>query len=281
MPMPLTISQALQQATEKLRPISHSARLDAEVLLAHVLKKNRVHFLTWPEEPLSQLAYKRYMELAERRAQGEPIAYITGVQEFWSLKLKVTPDTLIPRPETEILVQEALALLRDDTQYEIADLGTGSGAIALAIAKERPLCHITGIDQSRRAIEVAAQNGARLGLTNASFQQGHWLADFADVSLDMIVSNPPYVALGDPHMAEGDVCFEPSSALLAGPEGLDEYYKILPEAKRCLKPNGWLLLEHGYDQQDKLLDLLQQHGFKHIRGIRDYSSQPRVAVGQI
>jgi len=277
--MPLTIAQTLQQATEKLQATSDTARLDAEVLLACVLKKDRVHFLTWPEEPVSQITLKYYLELVERRVQGEPIAYLTGYQEFWTLKLKVTPDTLIPRPETEILVQEALILVREDISYEIADLGSGSGAIALAIASERPRCRIRGIDQSDRAVQVATENATRLGLSNVTFQQGNWLTDFSDNSLDMVVSNPPYVADNDPHMSEGDVRFEPKSALLAGPEGLDTYEKILPEAKRCLKQNGWLLLEHGYDQQDKLLGLMQQYGFKESRGIRDYADLPRVVIG--
>lgn len=278
--MPLTIAQLLHQATEKLQGTSDSARLDAEVLLAHILKEDRVHFLTWPEEPVSQLTQKFYLDLIERRAKGEPIAYITGYQEFWSLKLKVTPDTLIPRPETEILVQETLILMREDIHYEVADLGSGSGAIALAIASERPRCHIKGVDQSKCAVQVATDNASRLGLTNVSFQQGDWLADFADNSLDMIVSNPPYVAEGDPHMSEGDVRFEPATALLAGPAGLDAYQKILPETKRCLKQGGWLLLEHGYDQQPRLLEMMQQHGFKQTRGISDYAGQARVVMGQ-
>lgn len=279
--MPLTIAQALQQATEKLKPTSDTARLDAEVLLVHVLKKDRVHFLTWPEEPLSQVTQESYQALVARRAGGEPIAYITGYQEFWSLKLRVTPDTLIPRPETEVLVEEALTLLREDTHYEIADLGTGSGAIALAIASERPQCHVLGLDQSAQAVQIASENARRLGLDNVSFRQGDWLSGVADNSLDMIVTNPPYVAEHDPHMQKGDVRFEPASALLAGSDGLDAYRRILPEARRCLKPGGGLLLEHGYDQQDRLLALLQQQGFIQTRGIRDYAGLPRVVVGRV
>lgn len=279
--MHLTIAQLLHQATKKLQGTSDSARLDAEVLLAHILKADRVHFLTWPEEPVSQLTQKFYLDLIERRAQGEPIAYITGYQEFWSLKLKVTTDTLIPRPETEILVQETLILMREDIHYEVADLGSGSGAIALAIASERPRCHIRGVDQSKRAVHVATDNASRLGLTNVSFQQGDWLADFADNSLDMIISNPPYVAEGDPHMAEGDVRFEPDSALLAGPDGLAAYRQLLPEIRRCLKKKGWLLLEHGYDQQLPLRELLAEHDFKSIKSVMDYSGQPRVLIAQI
>ncbi len=276
--MPLTIAEALKQATEKLTPVSDTPRLDAEVLLGHVLKKDRVHFLTWPEEPLSQLTQKKFLELVERRIQGEPIAYITDVQEFWSLKLRVSADTLIPRPETEMLVLEALNLLREDVKYKIADLGTGTGAIALAIASERPLCTIIGVDQSRMAVKIATRNANYLGLDNVTIREGDWLTDFADNSLDMIVTNPPYVAENDPHLSQGDVRFEPSSALLAGPEGLDEYRKIIPEAKRCLKKNGWLLMEHGYDQQDKLLKLLEENGFKEARGIKDYAGQPRVVM---
>ncbi len=279
--MSLTIAQNLQQATEKLKPSSDSARLDAEILLAHVLKKDRIYFLTWPEELVSQPYQAAYLELLERRAGGEPIAYITEVQAFWSLQLKVTPDTLIPRPDTEILVQEALNLLHEDMNYTIVDLGSGSGAITLAIAVERPHCHILGVDQSKQAVQVATENANQLALHNVTFQQGDWLSDVADSSLDMVVSNPPYVAENDPHMSEGDVRFEPTSALLAGPEGLAAYEKILPEAKRCLKQKAWLLLEHGYDQQNKLLELMQQHGFKETRGVRDYGGQTRVVIGRI
>lgn len=278
--MSLTIAQAIKQAAERLQAVSDSARLDAEILLARVLKKDRVHFLTWPEEALSQLTRKSFLELVDRRVGGEPIAYLIAEQEFWSLKLKVTPDTLIPRPETETLVEEALKLLQENKKYRIADLGTGTGAIALAIASERPACTILAIDQSRIAVSVATQNAARLGLQNVTVQQGDWLRDVVDNSLDMIVSNPPYVAENDPHLAEGDVRFEPAAALVAGPEGLDEYVKILPEARRCLKQNGLLLLEHGYDQQHNLLALLQQHGFREARGIRDYAGQARVVIAQ-
>jgi len=273
-----SISQLLSRATEQLKSSSDTARLDAEVLLAHILKKNRVHFLTWPEEPVAQSIQTVFLQLVARRAMGEPIAYITGTQEFWTLTLTVTPDTLIPRPETELLVEQALHLLREDIHCELADLGTGSGAIALAIASERPLCHIRGVDQSARAVQVARENAIRLGLGNVSIQHGDWLTDFADNSLDMIVSNPPYVAINDPHMSQGDVRFEPESALLAGTEGLDDYKKLLPEAIRCLKKEGYLLLEHGYDQQDKLLLLMQEYGFEGARGLRDYAGQARVII---
>ncbi len=277
--MPPSIKQTLHQATQGLKPCSDTARLDAEVLLAHVLQKDRSYFYTWPEEAVAESTLQRFFELVDRRAEGEPVAYLTGWQEFWSLKLKVTADTLIPRPETEILVQEAIGLLREDASYEIVDLGTGSGAIALAIAVERPRCHVLGIDQSNPALQVAADNALRLKITNATFRQGDWLTGFAEASIDMIIANPPYVAEFDPHMSEGDVRFEPRSALLAGPEGLDDYKKILPEARRCLKQGGCLLLEHGYDQQDRLLDLMQRNGFKDARGIKDYAGRPRVVIG--
>jgi len=277
--MSTTIRQLLQQATEQLTPVSKTARLDAEVLLAHILKKERVYFLTWPEKPVDPSTQQHYMSLLKRRTQGEPVAYIIGSREFWTLHLSVNTDTLIPRPETEILVQESLHLLREDTPYDIVDLGSGSGAIALAIASERPLCHIVGVDQSTQAVQLATENARQLALDNVTFQQGDWLAGFADHSVDMIVSNPPYVAAGDPHMSEGDVRFEPTSALLAGPEGLDAYIKILPEAQRCLRPKSWLLMEHGYDQQDRLGELMAQSGFRDIHGIKDFSGQPRVIMG--
>ena len=278
--MPNTIAQCLRQATEQLQSSSDSARLDAEVLLAHLLQKERIYFLTWPEEELSVSMQQQYQALINRRQKGEPIAYITGFQEFWSLRLKVTPDTLIPRPDTEILVQTALEHIPEAKDYSIADLGTGSGAIALAIAVERPLCHITGVDQSEAAVLIARENATRLGIHNVRFERGNWLDTFADQSLDMILSNPPYVAEKDPHMSEGDVRFEPVTALLAGPEGMAAYDIILPEAKRCLKQGGYLLLEHGYDQQARLLMRLQQQGFVKTCGIKDYASHDRVVIGQ-
>lgn len=279
--MPLTIQQALKNATAILQEASDSPRLDAEVLLAYLLKKDRVHFLTWPEEPLSQITEKFFLELVERRRQGEPVAYIIGEQEFWSLKLKVTRDTLIPRPETELLVEQALALIPQQRRCLIADLGAGSGAIALAIAAERPRCQVTGIDQSRAAIRVAESNARHLGIENVRFQQGNWLEGFGADSFDLIVANPPYVAAGDPHLDEGDVRFEPHTALVSGSEGLDDIRIIIGQSLKCLKQKGWLVMEHGYDQQEAVLKLMEQAGFRELHGIRDYAGQPRVVLGRV
>ncbi|MDH5778380.1 MAG: peptide chain release factor N(5)-glutamine methyltransferase [Gammaproteobacteria bacterium] len=279
--MPTTIQQAIQTATAKLKDSSDTPKLDAEVLLAHLLKKNRVHFLTWPEEPLSQITERFFFDLVERRAEGEPVAYITGMQEFWSLKLKVTTDTLIPRPETEVVVEQTLVLIPDDTACDIADLGTGSGAIALAIASECPQCNVFGIDQSKSAIRVAETNARQLDLSNVSFSQGNWLEGVDAHSFDIIVANPPYVALNDPHLQQGDVRFEPQTALVSGDDGLDDIRNIIPQAKKCLKRKGWLVLEHGYDQQPQIMALLDAAGFRELHGLTDYAKQPRVVLARL
>lgn len=275
-----TLRQALQHATDILAAHSDSARLDAEVLLAHVLNKGRAHLFTWPEQVLSGEQAQQFFALVEQRATGKPIAYITGMQEFWSLALHVTPDTLIPRPDTEVLVEAALTLIPKEARYTIADLGTGSGAIALAIASERPHCRVIGVDQSDAAVAVARDNAIGLHIDNVQFQVGHWLDGFGDQSLDIIVSNPPYIAEADPHLGQGDVRFEPRSALQAGPEGMDDYKQIVPAANRCLRPGGWLLLEHGYEQQAGLIALLEAQGFEDIRGLKDYGGRDRVVMGR-
>jgi len=279
--MSLTIQQAIQKATTLLKETSDTPKLDAEVLLAHLLKKNRVHFLTWPEEPLSQITERFFLDLVARRVQGEPVAYLTGMQEFWSLTLKVTTETLIPRPETEVVVEQTLALIPEDVHCDIADLGTGSGAIALAIAAERPHCDVLGIDQSKSALRIAETNAQQLELTNVTFRQGNWLEGVDAYSFDIIVANPPYVAAADPHLQQGDVRFEPQSALVSGEDGLDDIRVIIPQAKKCLKRNGWLVMEHGYDQQQQILALLEQAGFGELHGIMDYAKQPRVVLARI
>jgi len=276
----LTISQALQLGRKCLQPHHDSAALEAEILLCHCLAKNRVYLRTWPEKSLSPEALTRYEQLLARRARGEPIAYITGHKEFWDLVLRVTPDVLIPRPETEHLVELALEKIPVDAQWQIADLGTGSGAIALAIAKERPQCHITATDHAAASLEVARDNAANNNIANVSFRQGFWFEALAGERFHIIVANPPYVAETDPHLQQGDLRFEPQRALSSGTQGLDDITHIISHALPYLKAPGWLLLEHGYQQGDMVVALLRQHGFCETRCHSDYAQRERVSVGR-
>lgn len=276
-----TITQTLQQATAQLSPTSDTARLDAEILLAFVLNENRTYLFTWPEKQITADQEDSFTQLLKRRLAGEPIAYIVGTQEFWSLSLKVTPDTLIPRPETELLVELALQQIPDDAQQNILDLGTGSGAIALAMAKERPACRVTGIDQSKQALIVAEDNARNLQITNVQFQQGHWLRELdPSMQFDVIVSNPPYIASHDPHLFQGDVRFEPDAALASGIDGLNDIREIAVQARALLPAEGWLFLEHGYDQSQAISELLAQLGYKNITDHNDLANLPRVVAAQ-
>ena len=278
--MPNTIKQTLLVATEQLENSSDTARLDAEVLLAHVMKKTRTWLMTWPEHTLTSEEEKQFHGLLQQRIDGKPIAYLIGEQEFWSVKLKVNEHTLIPRPETECLVEQALTLIPIDAKFEIADLGTGSGAIALVIAKERPTCHITAIEQSADTIAVAQENAKQLRLANITFLQANWLVGVEPDHFDLILSNPPYIEITDPHLQQGDVRFEPPSALQSGVDGLNDIRQIITQAKYCLKGSGWLLIEHGYRQQQAIMALLHEHGFHHIQGFKDYAVQPRFVMAQ-
>lgn len=277
---PHTIQSTLQQAQQSLSERYDSARLDTEVLLAHVLGKSRTYLHTWPTANLSRSEQGHFAHLLQRRLAGEPIAYIIGQQAFWSLNLKVTPATLIPRPETEHLVEQALARLPQDKDMTIVDLGTGCGVIALAIAKERSHCHIIAVESSPAAITVAKQNASHLKIDNVTFIEGCWLEPLEAKTVDMIVSNPPYVATDDPHLKQGDVKFEPSSALLSGSDGLKDIRIIIATAREHLKTSGWLLLEHGHDQGPAVTELLQQAGYTNISDYPDLAGQPRIAAAQ-
>ena len=273
-----SIEQALASARVLLKN-SNTASLDAEVLLASVLDATRTYLRTWPENKLTSEQSSRYRDLLEKRAKGEPVAYLTAVQEFWSLTLTVDQHTLIPRPETEILVEKALQLVPDEENWNIADLGTGSGAIGLALAKERPHCHLVLTDVSANALKVATQNRERLKLENVSFKSGSWLTPLAGRKFDMIVSNPPYIAENDPHLDRGDVRYEPDSALRAGEQGLDALNSIIDTARYHLVSGGYLLLEHGYDQEQAVLELFEVAGYHDVSCVRDYANQARVSFG--
>lgn len=257
--------------------------LDAQVLLAHVLGCDRAWLAAHGADVLARESAERFFMLAKRRRdQGEPVAYLSGTREFWSLPLAVTPDVLIPRPETETLVEAALARLPRGGQANVLDLGTGSGAIALALAHERPEAEVWAVEASAAALRVARANAQRLGLGRVRFVQSDWYADLpADApAFDAIVANPPYVARGDAHLAEGDVRHEPHAALVAGADGLDALRTIVAGAASRLRPAGWLLVEHGHDQAHAVRALFAAAGFEALQSLRDLAGIPRVALGR-
>lgn len=271
------IKEQLLDATKRLTPHSDSARLDAELLLSHVLTKPRSHLYAWPEQTLSNEQTQQYKQLLSQRQQGMPIAYLTGEHEFWSLPLQVSAATLIPRPETERLVEQALQHIPLQQPWQIADLGTGSGAIALAIAHERPDCHIIAVDQSNEALQVARNNAAQLGIANILFHHGDWLQGLT--TFDIIISNPPYIRADDPHLQQ--LQFEPQTALVADQNGMAALYNISQQARQHLRPNGWLLLEHGFDQRHAICEYLQQLGYNNIDSFKDLSGNDRITQAQI
>lgn len=260
-------------------PDSPTPRLDAELLLAHALGKSRSYLHTWPERELEAEQLERYQASIVRRQAGEPVAYILGQQGFWSLELEVASHTLIPRPDTELLVETVLALL-PATPAALLDLGTGTGAIALALASERPAWRLTGVDRVAEAVALAERNRARLKLANARFVESHWFSALAGQRYQLIVSNPPYIAADDRHLAEGDVRFEPSSALVAGVDGLDDIRLIIQQAPDYLEAGGWLLLEHGFDQAAAVRELLSARGFSAVESRRDLGGHERISLGR-
>ena len=257
------------------------ARADAELLMAHVLGKPRTWLYAFGDSALTAAQQAAFEGLAARRAAGEPVAYLTGRRGFWTLDLQVTPDTLIPRPETELLVELALARLPPDAAADVLDLGTGSGAVALAIASERPLVRVTAVDASPGALAVARANAETHGLRNLEFRHGDWYAPLADARFALIASNPPYIESADPHLAQGDLRFEPYSALASGGDGLDDIRAIVAGAPRHLLPGGWLLLEHGWHQGAAVRALLADAGFAEISTERDLEQRDRVTMGRM
>ena len=278
--MTQTISDALHTATLLLARTSASARLDAELLLEYVTGLSRTDFRAAPERALPAAAGWSFQQLIRRRLQGEPVAYIRGQQEFWSLLLEVTPAVLIPRPETELVVERTLALLRPDAK-EMADLGTGSGAIALAVASERPSLLVTAVDMSGDALEVARRNAARLQIRNVRFERGSWLVPLAGRRFDVIAANPPYIARGDADLAPEVGRFEPEIALIAGASGLEAIEQIVAQAGQHLEPGGWLVLEHGWTQAGTVRDRLVRSGFAHVRSHADLAGHERVTEGSL
>ena len=274
-----TASALLHRACQALTGQSDSPRLDAEILLQAACGIDRTTFACDPEKAISSTQARQLLTLVERRRTGEPIAYILGHKEFWSLDLALSQDTLVPRPETEILVQAVLDATPTDSPVDIADLGTGSGAIALALASERPLARIVATDSSRRALAQASNNAMRLNL-EITFKQGNWLAPLQGQAFDIIVSNPPYVCEGDPALERGPSLFEPREALFSGPDGLSAIRQICAGASDCLKPGGMLALEHGHDQRPALDELLLGAGLGSIAHFNDYAGQARVSTAR-
>ncbi len=253
---------------------------EAEILLAHATGASRSQLLAFPERLLSNDQWRLFQSLIEKRSLGEPVAYLTGCREFWSLPVRVSDATLIPRPETELLVEQALARIPPEKPISVLDMGTGSGAIALAIASERKTCRVTGSDFSAAALAVAKGNQERLQLENLDWVLGSWYQAVPRRCFGLIVSNPPYVADGDPHLAQGDLTHEPVIALSSGADGLDAIREIVGHAHEHLEKPGWLLLEHGFDQQKAVIELLIAAGFDKVSGHKDLAGIPRAVAGR-
>lgn len=275
------ISDALQWATQQLTNVSDVAKLDAEVLLAHALQVPRSYFYAWPARDLNAAEHHQFAELIQRKLQGEPVAYITGRREFWSLDFFVSPDTLIPRPETELLVEMALEKFATSEAVKIADLGTGCGAIALSLAHEKPTWEVYATDKMQNALSVAKANAARLNLSNVVFCEGTWCKALPLTQFDAIISNPPYIAKDDSEVNQDVIESEPHTALFSADQGLADLRQIIDEAKNYLKLNGYLMLEHGCQQAGAVRQLLANAGYAEIKLYKDLSGIDRVTIGRL
>lgn len=278
----ISLSEALKSGAQLLHGLPDSNnRLEAQLLLAHALERDRSWLYAWPEYELNKDQEQSYFELLDRRAKGIPIAYITGEREFWSLPLKVTEDTLIPRPETELIVSTALQLADHDQPISLLDLGTGSGAIAIALATECTRWSVTATDASRKALSIAKTNAGRLGTPQVDFIHGDWFNPLGkDSRFHMIISNPPYVAENDAHLQRGDLRYEPPGALSSGADGLRDLRRIISQAPAWLHINGWLLVEHGMDQGSSVRKLFQDAGFCEISSKTDLEHRERMTMGR-
>ncbi len=276
----MQIVEALKNAQQQLN-LFDSAKLDAEVLLCSVLNCERPYVYAHPEQELSNKKIGSFNKLIQLRAEGQPVAHLINNKEFWSLSFHITKDTLIPRPETELLVEASLNKLPKDSIKNILELGTGSGAIAIAIASERPLANLTATDNSDTAIKVAKQNADTHQINNIEFINANWFENENIKNYDLIVSNPPYIEQNDPHLKQGDVRFEPISALASGEDGLDDLRIIIRGSKNHLSQQGWLLVEHGYNQGEAVKQLFIENGYVSLSTLKDYSDNDRISIGQL
>ncbi len=275
-----SLRQVVAEASARLGGVE--ARHEAELLLLHVLDRPRSWLFAHATDPLATADQAAFEALLARRVAGEPVAYLTGRRGFWTLDLEVDPATLIPRPETELLVELALERLPPERTLQLADLGTGSGAIALALASERPQAQVLATDASPGALAVAARNAARHELRNVRFAEGgyDWYAPLQGARFDLIASNPPYIASDDPHLEQGDLRFEPATALSSGVDGLDDIRRIVDGGQAHLLPGGWLLIEHGWDQGAAIRALFEAAGFTNVQTVQDLEQRDRITLGQ-
>jgi release factor glutamine methyltransferase len=274
----MNITEALRYGYIELND-GDNTEIDSRVLLCYLLDCSTSYLHAWSDKSLTADQQFQWLELIKKRQQGQPVAYITGRCGFWTLDLKVTADTLIPRPDTELLV--ALAMEKLKPAMCVVDLGTGSGAIALSLAAEQPLAKIIAMDFSMAALKVAKENAFINHLNNVSFWRGSWLAAIAEKSLDIVVSNPPYIEANDLHLSQGDLRFEPLSALASGIDGLDDIRLIVMQAQRCLKSDGWLMVEHGYNQAQLVKQLFGEAGFCEVSSKQDFGGNDRVTMGRV
>ena len=273
------ISTAIEQGFQQLKTLIPEPLFESELLLCKVLDKNRAYLYAHPEQVLEPHQLEQYQNFLDKRAQGVPLAYITGTRDFWTLTLKVNAHTLIPRHETELIVELILKLIENKPDKHVLDLGTGSGAIALAIAKERPSWHIDACDSSKDALQVAKDNAKSNQINNVQFYQSNWFEQLPNQQYHAIVANPPYISPEDPHLKQGDVQFEPISALISSQEGMADLQCIVKQAPNWLLPAGLLLLEHGYEQKDPLTAILNRLGYIDVQCWQDLQGHDRVSGG--
>ncbi|OAI12053.1 protein-(glutamine-N5) methyltransferase, release factor-specific [Methylomonas lenta] len=274
-----SIQTLVKNSVMRLAHASDTPHLDAEVLLCHCLSKNRSYLRAWPEHHPSAAQSLQFWALIEQRCLGEPIAYLTGQREFWSRAFMVSPDVLIPRPDTELLIELSLQHLPSNQAGKIIDMGTGSGILAITLAAERPLADVIATDISSAALNIAKKNAQQLAVGNIRFLISDWFDAVTESNFDLVISNPPYIAADDPHLQQGDVRFEPESALISGEEGLKDIRLLSEQARNHLKPNGLLLIEHGYNQQTQAQAILQTLNYRQIQTHPDLSGNPRVTSG--
>ena len=274
------IKSLLKESTSLLEISSDSASLDAEILLCQILKKERSFLRAWPDLELQSKQTNQFWSLIKQRQQGTPIAYITGNKEFWSRDFHVSPDVLIPRPDTELIIELSLKLIPDNKSIKVIDLGTGSGIIAITLAAERLQADISATDLCLAALSIAKLNARKHDINNIKLYQSNWFTNVPPIKFNLIITNPPYIAEDDVHLTQGDIRFEPRSALCSGKQGLNDIIIIADTARNFLEPGGHLLIEHGYDQQHTVQAILKDYHYDFVHTATDLSGQPRVTYGQ-